>query len=145
MRHLLVVVMALVGIVGCTRQGLPERLEPEEVSYLALLDSVETTFSLPVEVSDVAWDRAQSFIDRFSALQLHTRTDAVIETYRPDPNGLKCGYIISRRTEGNDVVFTVDCLAPSNAAIEDVDRNKRIVAHYMQTGELPPDRRLVTR
>ncbi len=134
----LVLFLAVVGLIACVGTRKVE-LTPQDHEFLDRLDSVETTFSLPAEVSDIAWERARSFIDRYSWTSLHSVTDGEIRTFNPSAGTQQCGYVVTRRPEGEDVEFSVQCVAGHSSYLGTADRNARILALYMKTGELPPD------
>lgn len=141
----LLLFLAVLGLAACAgRQKVG--LTPEENEFLDRLDSVETRFTLPSDVSEVAWQRARTFIDRYSWVSLHTVTENEISTFNPDAGVQQCGYVVRKRSQGDDVEFAVECVAGHNSHLGAADRNARILAHYMKTGELPPNpKKLVAR
>ena len=131
-------VAASVGIIACTGPR-HARLTPQEEAFLERLDSVQTTFRLPADVADIAWERAHYFIEEHSWVPIEVDTETLIRTGAPRLQIRQCGYSITRQVEGEEVEFSVECIAGEQHHIAAADRNARMMAHYMMTGELPVD------
>ena len=134
----LALLFTVVGLIACG--GLRKvYLTPQENEFLDRLDSVETRFTLPAEVSDIAWERARSFIDRYSWVSLHSVTNTEIRTFNPSSGTQQCGYIVKRKPMGEDIEFSVEGVAGHSSYLGTAEQNARILAMYMKTGELPPN------
>jgi|ETN02SMinimDraft_2_1059926.scaffolds.fasta_scaffold86259_1 hypothetical protein len=93
---------------------------PEERAYVAKVNIVPLEFVIPASQSELAWGRAQSWIGRFSSMKLQTVSDYNIQ-------------------------INVQCSTGNMFAVDAVDRNARILALCISSGEMPPDTRLIAR
>lgn len=146
MMRKLAFVFELVGLIACAgSMSSKVELTEQDREFLDRLDSAGTTFALPPDVSDIAWERARSFIDRNSWTMVHSVTETEIRTFNPPAGGDHFGYIITRMKDQDSHHFNVECVAGSSAGVGTAFRNARILAHYMKTGELPQDKRLIAK
>lgn len=135
MRLLILAVALGACIAACAARNTT--LTPAEEEWLEGIDSVQTTFRLPADVSDIAWDRAKHFIERRSAVSIEAMSPTVIRTFNPQLGTRRCGYVVRRRPDDSEVEFEVECVVGDPVHMGTGDRNARLLAHYMKTGELP--------
>ena len=144
MKSLILATVLGVCLAACAVQNTT--LTPAEEEWLEGVDSVQTTFRLPADVSDIAWDRAQHFIERHSAVTIEHMSSSVIRTFNPQLGTRRCGYVVHRQPIDEDVEFDVECVVGDPIHMATGDRNARLLAHYMKTGELPVNpRKLIAR
>nr|MBN2277426.1 hypothetical protein [candidate division Zixibacteria bacterium] len=93
-------------------------------------------FSMPIEESENAWGRAQSFIGRFSSIKLQTATDYVIQTYNPISGDTDFGYYVIKTPYNGEVQFSVECVSGNIFGESDAKTNAHLLAYYMKTGIL---------
>lgn len=120
----------LAMIAGCAS------LTPEQQAKLADVDKFPLEFRASKPESVDAWGRAQSFIGRFSSMQIQIATDYAIQTYVPPDTRLMYGYNVTKTPAGEDVSFEVQCFCGNILGTGHAVRNAHILAYYMKTGEL---------
>lgn len=131
--------IACIAWIGCASSG--RGLSLEEQTYLDKVWAFPLTFTVSKAEAEEAWGRAQSFLARFSGMQLQVLTDFVIETYDPLTVGYGFGYSIVKTPMSEEVQISVQCRpgVPLTRlwGSSDAERNAHILAYYMKTGELP--------
>ncbi len=102
--------------------------------------SAPTTFRVAPALDEVAWERAHSFVKRFSSMKIRKATDSVLETHRPSRDETRFGYSVTRTRVRSSVVFEVECLPRDRWEMTRCEQNAGIAATYIRTGDLPyPD------
>jgi hypothetical protein len=130
------------------------QLSADEEASLAKAMETPLTFVVPRDRSYETWDRAQSYVDRYSSAKLRTATDSLFVTYEPptysqDPSpvqaasGIRYGYSVRRAAEAEGIRITVECTPSSKVGEKDADQNAHIAAYYIKTGSLACDRCIV--
>jgi len=99
--------------------------------------SEQLEFAIPKIEADDAWGRAQGFIGRFSSKKLLTVTDFVIQTYDPMGCSDEYGYSVIKTPMGDNVLIAVECIVGNTLIKPNAEKNARILAYYIKTGELP--------
>jgi len=132
---LLAVAAALSACAGRHHTFLTEH----EYEFLDRIDSVETSFRVPADVSDIVWERARHFIESYSWTATELVGDNVIRTERPRLHTDQCGYQVHRTRVGEEAEFVIECVSGTATHRATAERNSRLLAHYMGTGELPAD------
>jgi hypothetical protein len=139
---------------GCVLHGIIPTNEPmtnADREYLQKIADQSLRFEIPKAEADAAWGRAQTFVAKHSSMKIQTASDFVIQTYNPifEPapippslGSVTYGYNISRNAIGDKFVFDVECTRVRHAMKDKeiaatADRNARILAHYIITGEMP--------
>ena len=99
-----------------------------------------TTFTVAPALDTAAWERAHSFVRRFSSMKIRKATDSVLETHRPPRDETRFGYSVTRTRVSSGVVYTVECFRRDRWENEHSEQNAGIAATYIRTGDLPyPD------
>ena len=137
-----VFILAILNVTGCATSP---KLTPEQKAYLDEAMAMPLDFTVPNAEADQAWERAQRFVERFSAMKLQNISANVIRTYNPNQFSTAFGYYVKKRPLGENVRFTIECFCGTlSATATDASlQNAHILAYYMKTGEL--DASLVTR
>lgn len=129
-------------------------LSNEERSALGLAMAQPLTFTVPRDRSIEVWDRAVSFVDRYSTMKLRNVTDSLLVTYEtptyqqvPVPveqgSGIRFGYTVSRSSTYEGISISVRCAASSKVGERDADQNAHIAAYYISTGSIACTRCIV--
>jgi hypothetical protein len=139
MRHFIYTLLLLAFYSGLTTGC--SQLTPEEKSYLARVDSTQTTWKIPRANVEELRGKAQAYINRYSPMKVLTVTDYVINTDNPPIDSY--GYFVTLEPTGDSVAVTIQgiyCAKSENATPEyhDAVQNSRIMALYLQTGEIMP-------
>ncbi len=142
MKYIAAITLAigLSSLFGCTT--IPKLTATQE-AYLEAAMATPLTFTLPKSQVDEAWDRAQTFIERFSSMKLQILTAHVIRTYNPTGAFTTFGYYLRKIPMGDTTQFTVQCICNSMSPTDQSLENAHILAYYMKTGNL--DSTLVSR
>ena len=122
-------------------------LSGDEQSSLGLAMAQPLTFTVPRYHSLEVWDRAQSFVDRYSTMKLRSVTDSLVVAYEaptysqlPSPvesgAGIRFGYTVSRSSGSDGINIAVRCSASSKLGEKDADQNAHIAAYYISTGTI---------
>lgn len=108
------------------------QLEKKREAVASLLRT-PLEFGVPKDESNAAWGRAQSFVGKYSGMKLQVATDFVLQTYNSIEG--RAAYQVVRSPGVDKDIFTVNC---SNTIFyKEADANARILAHFIQTGEIP--------
>jgi len=131
-------IVSVVLILGCGLGTLPppEASNAEEQAYFMKVSQTPLTLTLPNSEADDAWGRAQSFIGKYSSMKLQVAMDYVLQTY--NPTTANYGYYVTRTPMGDETEFDVRCLYEGFMGAQRQEINARVLAYYMQTGELNP-------
>jgi hypothetical protein len=125
--------LALLVAAGCA--GM--QLSSSEQAYLRRVLSTPLRFEIPEYSVGEAWTRAQVFIENYGSTRLRAVTDTLIQSAPPGGRGLGFRYQIRRVPQEQTSTITVEVLAADARSGPLANRNARILADYMQTGELP--------
>ena len=109
----------------------------EHAGYLREMRSAPTTFRIARALDQTAWQRARSFVTRFSSMKVKSATGSVLQTYDPPSDETRFGYRVTRRSTRSGVTFTVKCLRRDRWEKKHCQENAGIAATYIRTGELP--------
>ncbi len=135
---------------GCVSPVL-EPSGPDEAIYLQEVEATPTTFSIPGSEKEACWERAYSFVIRFSSMKIMTASDLVIQTFKPyigDSGAMatdwEYGYYITYTPGACDSgSIAVSCIYPEDVgwgkkdqAIREATRNAKICAYYILTGKV---------
>ncbi len=113
---------------------------PHAASYLREMRSAPTTFTVAPALDKVAWERAHSFVKRFSSMKIRRETDSVLATHRPPSDETSFGYSVTRTPGRSGVVFKVECYPRDRWERTHCEQNAGIAATFVRTGDLPyPD------
>ncbi len=127
--------LTLIVLASCASS----QLSSSEQDYLRRILSTPTEFEIPEDSVQQAWMRAQSFIETYGTSGLQNVTDTIIRTTPPN-RGVGFRYTVTRTPQGQTSRISIEVLAADLRSGPVADRNARILADYMQTGELPyPD------
>lgn len=114
-----------------------------EQAYIAKVDATTPRFKVPRAAIEDLRGKAQVFINRYSPMKVQTTTDFVINTYNPS-EGL-FGYNVTIEPQGDEMEVEIGCVYKKkeydfNAINNEraAERNARIMALYLQSGELMP-------
>ncbi len=129
-------------------------LSSDERTSLGLAMAQPLTFTVERYRSLEAWDRAQSFVNRYSTMKLRSGTDSLLVTYEtpiyqlvPSPvepgAGIRFGYTVSRSSTTEGIQIGVSCAPSSKLGQDDADQNAHIAAYYIMTGTLACTRCIV--
>ena len=142
MKKLLIVIVAAIFSSSCAPTLNTTSLTPAEQEYLNATKSMNTTFNVSPEKSEICWARAQSFIGKYSTMKIQVVSDYSISTYTPvnvgdyDHLSPKYGYSINRMPLGDKVEFQVICSTNSPGFFQQVaENNAKILAYFIKTGE----------
>jgi len=131
-RASLIAALAIILTAGCVT------LTPEQQHYLSGIARESLTFRIPRTQEGDAWGRAQSFLGKYSSMKLQTATDYVLQTYNPAQNQVDYGYNVTKTpVDTKTVEIDVQCASGNMYAGAEADRNARILASYIRTGQLP--------
>jgi hypothetical protein len=119
-------------IVGCAAT-----LTPAQQSYMSKVNAASTTFRIPKNQSDNAWQRAQVFVSKYSSLTIQSTTNNVLETKSPVGKLYAFGYNVNRLDIGDSTEFSVSCSTGNNFATGKANDNAHICADYIASGQLP--------
>lgn len=140
--------LLLAALAGCQ----PTRLTPAELAYLNELRRCQHIFfTISGSEADEAWQRAHAWVAKYSLMEIETATDCVIKTYRPTRIRRGYAYSVARvphndNGDNTEFQFVVKCfqcgifdgpLGPDSKASNE-NRNARMLAHYIKTGEMDP-------
>ena len=146
--------VAVTGGVFLTPSCVPPTVEPanpEEALYLEEVEATPTTFAIPKTEKDACWERANSFVIRFSSMKIMSVTDRVIQTFKPyigDSGAMatdwEYGYYITYTPgAGDSGSIAVVCMYPEDVgwgkkdqAIREATRNAKMCAYYILTGKV---------
>ena len=123
--------LACLAIAGCAT------LTPAQKSYMAKVNAGSTTFRVPKTQSDIAWQRAQVFVSKYSSMKIQTATNNVLETFNPGSSDVSFGYSINRLDNGDSTEFSVSCVTGNIFAGGQATDNAHICADYIASGDLP--------
>jgi len=126
---------SLLTLFGC---ATTQDLTPAQEAFLAAAMATPLTFTMPTSQVDEAWARAQSFVTRFSPMQIQPLTPHVIRTQNPTSATSAFGYYVRKIPKGGETQFTVECLCAGMNPSQPSIRNAHILAYYMKTGNLDP-------
>lgn len=127
-------IVALLVFAGCMTQ--PKT--PEQAAYLAEIENTETTFMTTMEQSTIVWARAFKFIATFSSFPIIKYDGAILGTEKTYPGAYGYEYIVRRKPARDGLVsFHVFCYSGSFGTQRHAERNAKILAYFLKTGELP--------
>lgn len=133
--RLAVCLTAAVSLTACMTTAM-NKMTPEGKAFYEKAKVHPTSFMISKDQGADVWGRAQSFISEHSSVKLQTTTDYVIETYNPQYG---YGYKVTKAPSGQEFKITVNCLSGDFLNHLRAEDNAHILAHYLKTGELPPD------
>ena len=122
---------AVIAIAGCAAA-----MTPAQQSYMTKVSAAPTTFRIPKNQSDNAWQRAQVFVSKYSSMKIQTSTNNVLQTYNPT-GALSFGYNINRLDMGDSTEFSISGTTSNPFAHDKANNNSHICADYVASGELP--------
>jgi hypothetical protein len=127
--------ITVLNVIGC---ATAPKLTSEQRAYLEEAMAMPLEFTVPIAEADQAWKRAQSFVERFSAMTLQNISANVIRTSNPTQFSTAFGYYVRKIPLGQDVRFAIQCFCGtlSASATEASLQNAHILAYYMKTGQL---------
>ena len=129
------VLLTMIVLTACASS----QLSSSEQEYLRRVLSTPTEFEIPEDSVPQAWARARSFIETYGTSRVQNATDTIIRTAPPN-RGVGFRYTVTRTPRGGTSRISIEVLAADLRSGPVADRNARILANYMQTGELPyPD------
>ena len=132
--HLMVGIIAIMFLGGCGSYTQAQRQYVNRVSDDILW------FKVPPEQSAAAWDRARTFVQQYSTMEIQILTDDQIGSRVPllpfDFFHPQYGYQVRRRVDGTDGRFSVRAFS-TNSLSNGPTLNAHILADYIQTGKLP--------
>lgn len=135
---------------GCVSQVV-EPSGPDEAAYLEEVDATPTIFNIPKSEKDAYWERANSFVMRFSSMKIMSVSDRVIQTFKPyigDSGAMatdwEYGYYITYTPgAGDSGSIAVVCIYPEDVgwgkkdqAAKEATRNAKMCAYYILTGKV---------
>jgi len=109
-------------------------LTPQELAYQQKFMAQPTEFEVPMAQADEVWNRALTFVEKYSDMKVESVTDSMIRTYLPN-DVMNYGYTIVKLPVGDKVKFVVDCLAVNSDEIS--SNNAHIASFYIATGTEP--------
>jgi hypothetical protein len=139
MKRTLPFVIALATLAACSSLTL----SPAEQSYLNNIRYQPLAFAVAKDQATAVWERALQWVRAYSTMPIKDVTETTIVTTMPQSGG-QYGYKIRREDAGEKVEFSVECLHRIGeidfSTRDNAVQNSRILANYLQTGELPhPD------
>lgn len=161
MRTITVALAALtLGAAGCTIGGVirsNEVVVPEDQAYLKELETQPLTFEISRAAAEDAWGRAHTFLSKYSSMKIQSASDYALQTFNPifqpamlppSLGSVTYGYHVLRTPDGDKFKFEVACLRVQHPMKDaeiarTADRNARILAHYIVTGQLPRNTGLI--
>jgi len=141
--------LVLAGLVGCLVSCASTAvldLTGKEDTSMTLAMATPLSFSVPRDRAMETWDRAQTFLDRYSTMALRTSTDSSMQSYDPprpyQPPGtvitepIRFGYGFSRTAVADSIRISVRCTTNRDIAESDADKNAHIAAYFVRTGTI---------
>jgi hypothetical protein len=141
--------LALAILMGCVQSCASTAmldLTGEEQASMTLAMATPLSFAVPRDRSMETWDRAQTFLDRYSTMTLRTSTDSLLQRYDPPrpyqqpgmetTEPIRFGYSFSRAAFADSIRITVGCKTNRDIAESDADKNAHIAAYFVLTGRI---------
>jgi len=141
--------LILAGLIGCVISCASTAvldLTGEEQASMNLAMAMPLSFSVPRDRAMETWDRAQTFLDRYSTMKLRASTEFTMQTYDPprpyQPPGtevaepIRFGYGFSRTAIDDSIRMDVRCITNRDIAAADADKNAHIAAYFVLTGRI---------
>lgn len=132
-------------ILSCASTAMLD-LTGEEQGSMTLATATPLYFSVPRDRARETWDRAQTFVDRYSSMKLRSSTDSMIQSYDPPPTPqppgmevsapIRFGYSVSRTAMADSIRLDVKCVTNRQLAEKDADTNAHIAAYFILTGRI---------
>lgn len=116
-----------------------DRLFREKQNYLLAVDSQSTKFKIPKDSLNIAWARAESFISKYSRLNIDHVSDYSIQTIQPGDGSIHIGYKVTKTPKGKFAGIDVTAIYGTHWNREDAVNNAKILAYYIKTGKLKPE------
>ena len=134
--------LCLLGAVSCATTSFLE-LSHEEQTSLTLAMATPLEFTVHRSLGLETWDRALTFVDRYSTMKLRSVTESTIQTYdapaQPSPaeapGPVRYGYTVARTAAGDSIQIQVSCVASAPGG-EEAGKNAHIAAYYILTGNI---------
>lgn len=137
--------VAVVVCVGCgmitpaMMDKPPKATDEDGRAYLARVMQTPLIFTVPKERSDEVWSLVNAFIANYSSMKVQTASDYIISTYNPT-DVLHYGYSATRAIKAEGIEITVMCFSGGLSHAKRIpEQNARVLALYLQTGELRPE------
>lgn len=121
-------------------------LTSEEQASMTLVMATPLSFSVPRDRAIETWDRAQTFLDRYSSMALRSSNESMIQSYDPpkppqlpgtvDTTPIRFGYSFSRSAIADSIRLNVGCITNREMAQTDADTNAHIAAYFVLTGKI---------
>lgn len=134
-RFLFCAALALVAI-GCT--GPRKAASPESTAYLAEAMRQPLTFTLPMDQTNAAWARAQTWISQHARPKIKTVTEFVIQTEDPPEMIVEYGYSVTKQPLDYGATFTVSAKPGNSLRAKQADQNAHLLAYHMASGKPTP-------
>jgi hypothetical protein len=125
-------ILSVLVTIGCAT------MTSEERTYLERVMATPLTVTIPSTDADEAWERAKSWIKRFSSMEPQTVSEGVIKTLDPASGLPLFGYYVTKERAGDHVEIAVKCNCGNASDSIQADKNGRILAYFIKTGELHP-------
>lgn len=93
-------------------------------------------FTISKAEENNAWERAQSFVDKYCALKIQVLSDSIIETFNPPEN--EYGYYIVKTPVKDSVRIAVQCIPGKHTDEALTNAYAHICAYNIRMGTLPP-------
>jgi hypothetical protein len=106
----------------------------ESIDYGILMNE-PLTFAIPTDQTAEVWGRIQSFIEKYSSMEIQIATNNVIETGEP-PDAWHFAYRAKKALLGGEAKIRVECYATYIGGSQRAKLNSHVLAHYARTGEL---------
>ena len=115
-----------------------QKLKPKEIEYLEEAMNTELQFTLPLKEANKAWKRIESFVKKYSEMNIKVADDEVIETLAPTAGMTRYGYRATKTVFGEEAEIAVACTYGNAYTREQANKNAHILAYYAITNELMP-------
>jgi len=117
----------------------PKAIDEDGRAYLARVMQAPLIFTVAKERSDEVWSLVNSFIANYSSMKVQTASDYIISTYNPS-DVIHYGYSATRAIKAEGIEIVVMCFSGGLSQVKKIpEQNARILALYLQTGELRPE------
>lgn len=141
--------LLLAALVGCVQSCASTAvldLSGEEQASMTLAMATPLSFSVPRDHALETWDRAHTFLDRYSTMPLRSSTETSMQSYNPPtqplPPGtvvtepIRFGYSFSQTAVADSIRLGVGCTTNRDVAQKDADTNAHIAAYFVLTGKI---------
>jgi hypothetical protein len=138
MKQTTISILLAVLFCGCAVFKGGMKISSEDQKYLTSAYDARLEFSVVANKSDTCWSRAREWIEKYSSKKIQTANDFMIQTYNPSGEEVAFGYYVTKKSAGENVQFSVQCIVGNLYAKKDQENNAHLLAYYIQTGKVVP-------